>query len=1024
MRTLNALLITSIAAIIIAAGDGVAGAGSSVSSQGAKLDGVMRWRCIGPNRGGRITAVAGALKRPGVYYQGATGGGVWRTRDNGITWEPISDGYFKRGSVGAIAVSDPDPDIVYVGMGEACIRNNFSHGDGVYKSIDGGNSWTHMGLSDTQQIGRIRIHPQDPNLVYVAALGHVFGPSEERGVFRSKDGGKSWQRVLFKDAYTGAVDLAMDPSDPRRLYAALWQVARTPYGITDGGPGSGIYRSNDGGDTWTELTTGLPSGLKGKIGIAVSPARPSRLWAIIAAIDGGVFRSDDGGTSWKRVNADPKLYEAAFYFTHIYAHPRNPDVAWVLNQYMYRSDDGGSTFEVARRAYDYHDMWILPSDPQVMIIGHDNGAQVSINGGAAWSPLDNQSTVQFYTVNTDSSFPYRVAGAAQDYSTFSVGSQTPNWKAAEWYTVGGGESGQVIADRGDSDVVYAGGYGGLVTKYNHRTKQVRNISPWPDSPMGRSASGLKYRFPWTVPILSFARDPKELFVGANVVFKSRDQGQTWNVVTSDLTRNEKSKQGPSGGPIYSYNVGDEYYSTISVIAESPLTGALWVGSDDGLLHVSDDRGGNWRDVTPKRLLQESFISSVEPSSHDPKVVYLGVNRYKSDDFRPYIYRTRDAGTTWELITAGLPEDDFVRVVREDQRRPGLLYAGTERGAYVSLDAGIRWHSLQLNLPAVPIMGMTVKQDDLVIATQGRSFWVLDDLSPLQKLAEDADLTPFTLVKPRNSYRSGAMEVRQPVGNVNQVGIYYFLQNSQAGDATLEILDSSGRVIRSFSSRKGGETTAQPKSDPEQVLPAKDGWNVFFWDMRHRAVIREPMAYLWGAALPGPRSTPGQYQVRLTVGNVSKAQTFDILKDPRIETSASDFKEQFELLVRIGEAVRKAKEGLDNIKQARTRLKAIAERAESLSLPGGITAEIHSIEESLSTIESTLHQKDVPFPPMAPNGLQDKLLDLTRIVGAGDERPTQQSYEVFQLLSSQMRAELTKLTKLCEQEIPRLERRSE
>ncbi|MFQ5789529.1 MAG: WD40/YVTN/BNR-like repeat-containing protein, partial [Acidobacteriota bacterium] len=637
----------------------------------------LAWRSIGPYRGGRATAVAGVANRPLVYYMGASGGGVWKTEDGGLTWQPISDGYFNTGSVGAIAVAPSDPNVIYVGMGEACIRSNFSHGDGVYKSVDGGQSWTHVGLGDSRQIGRIRIHPQNADCVYVAALGSPFGPSEERGVFRSRDGGKSWERILHLDQVTGAVDIDLDPNNPGVLYAGLWQVSRKPWGIFSGGPGSGLYRSRDGGDSWAKLEEGLPHGIKGRIGVSVSPARAGRVWAIIEAEEGGVFRSDDGGQRWLRVNSESKLRERAWYYSHIYADPQDADTVYVLTLLLFKSIDAGQSFEPIRTSHsDNHDLWIAPEDPSRMINSNDGGANVSLNGGDTWTKQDNQPTGQFYHVITDDQFPYRVYGAQQDNTTVSIPSRTTGFGIGrtDWYPVGGGESGYIAPDPEDPNIVYAGSFYGLLTRYDHHIRLSRNISVWPVTPGGRPASDVKYRFQWTFPIAISPHDPDTLYVGANVLFRSTNEGQSWEPISPDLTRNDKTKQGYVGGPLTGDNSSADYYDTIFTVAESPLQKQLiWVGTDDGLVHVTRDGGRNWQNVTPKDMLEWSRVSLIEASPHDEATAYLAVNRYQLDDLKPYIYRTSDQGKSWQVITEGIPEGAFVRAVRDDPRRRGLLY---------------------------------------------------------------------------------------------------------------------------------------------------------------------------------------------------------------------------------------------------------------------------------------------------------------------------------------------------------------
>ena len=713
----------------------------------------LQWRSIGPYRGGRATAVAGVTSQPGVFYFGATGGGVWKTTDGGINWDNVSDEYFKTGSVGAIGVAESDPNVVYVGMGEAPIRGNFSHGDGVYKSTDAGKTWKHVGLEDTRQISRVRVHPKNPDIVFVGAQGHVFGPNDQRGVFRSTDGGKNWQKTLFRSSKAGVTDLILDPTNPNIIYAALWEVYRQPWTLESGGPGSGIFKSTDGGDTWNEITrnTGLPKGVIGNIGITVSPANPERVWAIVEAEEGGVFRSDNAGKTWAKVNEQRSLRQRAWYYTRIYADPQNADTVYVLNTGFYKSNDGGKTYSSISVPHgDNHDLWIAPNDPMRMINSNDGGANVSYNGGRSWTEQD-QPTAQFYRVAVDNDFPYNIYGAQQDNSTVKIASRTTDFgiDRTNWYDVGGGESGWIAPSPRDSNIVFAGSYGGLITRYDHHTGQLRNVTPWPDNPMGAGAADLKYRFQWNFPILFSPHDQNTLYAGGNVLFKSTNEGQTWQAISGDLTRNDKSRQGSSGGPITKDNTSIEYFCTIFTVIESPVgKGVIWVGSDDGLVHVTRDGGKSWQNVTPPGMPEWIQINSIDASSFEAGTAYVAATAYKLDDFKPYLFKTSDYGKTWKKITSGIPAGAFTRVVREDPNRRGLLYAGTETGLHVSFDDGDNWQSLQLNLPVVPITDLVIhkREKDLVAATQGRSFWVLDDTTVLHQMAEAAKADSY-LFKP-------------------------------------------------------------------------------------------------------------------------------------------------------------------------------------------------------------------------------------------------------------------------------------
>ncbi|MFN2452604.1 MAG: glycosyl hydrolase [Pyrinomonadaceae bacterium] len=797
----------------------------------------LQWRSIGPYRGGRVTAVAGVASQPSVYYFGATGGGLWKTTDSGVNWEPVSDAFFKTGSVGAIGVCDADPNVLYVGMGESPVRGNVSHGDGVYKSLDAGKTWKRVGLEDTRQIARVRVHPRNPDLVYVAALGHIWAPNEQRGVFRSKDGGKNWERILYRGDKAGAIDLILDPTNPNTLYAGFWEVNRKPYTFESGGAGSGLFKSTDGGDTWTEMTrnTGLPQGLIGKVAITISPVNPERLWAIVEAENGGVFRSDNGGKTWTKTNEERKLRQRAWYYTHIYADPQNADSVYVLNTGFYKSNDAGKTFNPISVPHgDNHDLWIAPNDAARMIEANDGGANVSQNAGKTWTEQD-QPTAQFYRVALDGDFPYHVYGAQQDNSTVRIASRTTEAgiDRTDWYDVGGGESGWIAPYPKDSEIVFAGSYGGLITRYDHHTGQLRSVTPWPDNPMGHGAIDLKYRFQWNFPILFSPHDAETLYAAANVLFKSTNQGQSWEVISPDLTRNDKSKQQPAGGAITKDNTSIEYYDTIFTVMESPVQkGTIWAGSDDGLVHVTRDGGRNWENITPKGIPDFIQINSLDASPFDAGTAYVAATMYKWDDYRPYLYKTTDYGKTWRKIANGIPDGAFTRVIREDPNRRGLLYAGTETGIYVSYDDGDNWQSLQLNLPVVPITDLIVHKGerDLIAATQGRAFWILDDLAVLHQMPNATAANnrgEAFLFKPEDTYRlpggggsdlpaTATLGKNPPNGAV----VYYNLKNKPAGQVTLEFLDSSGKSIKKFTS--AAPETKLPVRGDAQPQPTPGG----------------------------------------------------------------------------------------------------------------------------------------------------------------------------------------------------------
>jgi photosystem II stability/assembly factor-like uncharacterized protein len=708
----------------------------------------LTWRLVGPYRGGRALAVSGVIGDPHTYYFGSVGGGVWKSTDGGLSWHPMTDKTKDMSpSIGAIAVAPSDSNVIYAGTGEACIRGNIIAGNGIYKSIDAGKTWSFVGLKDTRAIGRIIVHPKNPDVVLVAALGHPFGPNAERGIFRTTDGGKTWSKVLFKDENTGGIDLAFDPSNPNIIFAGLWQARRSPWGMDSGGPGSGLYRSTDGGTTWKHLSGhGLPEGTIGRIGVAVA-YNGGRVWALVEADKGGLFRSDDGGDSWTLTNSDRQYRQRAFYYTHVFADPQSSDGVYVLNTGMYRSNDGGKTFKPIRVPHgDNHGLWIDPNDPQRMIESNDGGANVSTNGGGTWTNQANQPTAQFYHVVADNRFPYWVYGAQQDNSSVGIATAAQGGiDRSHWYPVGGGESGYIAPDPRDPEIVYAGSYGGEITRYDHHTDEEKNITPWPINPIGAAAADQKYRFQWTEPIVFSRHDPHTLYFAAQVLFKTTDEGMTWQIISPDLTRNDKTKQVASGGPITKDNTGVEVYDTIFSVTESPQQKDLiWVGSDDGLVHITTDGGKNWQNVTPKNMPEWATVTMIEASPFAAGTAYVTAEKHRLDDFAPYIFKTTDFGKTWTTIISGIPADDYAHAVREDPKRKGLLYAGTEKGIYVSFDDGAKWEPMQTNLPPVPVWDLTVHNSDLVAATHGRSFWVLDDLAPLrqyspQVASEDAHL---------------------------------------------------------------------------------------------------------------------------------------------------------------------------------------------------------------------------------------------------------------------------------------------
>jgi photosystem II stability/assembly factor-like uncharacterized protein len=1033
----------------------------------------LRWRLIGPFRGGRCVAVTGDPVDPMTFYFGSTGGGVWKSTDGGNYWQNVSDGFFQRASVGAIQVAASDPNIIYVGMGESTIRGNVSHGDGVYKSTDAGTTWQQMGLSATRNIAKIRIHPRNPDLVYVAAFGHAHGPHSERGIYRSRDGGETWEQVLFRDENSGAIDLSMDPNNPRILYAAFWQARRGPHFLSSGGPGSGLFKSTDGGDTWTELTRkpGLPKGLFGKIGIALSPARTGRVWALIEAEKGGLYRSDDSGETWSLVNGESELRQRPWYYMHLFADPQHAETVWVNNLASLKSTDGGKTFTAVPTPHgDNHDLWIDPHNPLRMINGNDGGACVTFNGGLSWSSIYNQPTAEFYHVIADTRQPYRLYGSQQDNSAISIPSLASSGAITytDAWVPGGGESGYIAVRPDQPDVVFAGSYSGIMTRYDHRTEQIQDITVWPEQNAGWAAKDLKYRFQWTFPIVVSPHRPDHLYATGNHAFRSLDEGNSWQMISPDLTRHEPSTLESSGGPITQDNISTEYYATIFAFAESPVRqGVLWAGSDDGLIHVSQDDGATWQNVTPAALPEWSLISIIEPSPHDPATAYLAANRYKLDDFAPYLYKTTDYGKTWTEITNGVPGDSFARVIREDPIRQGLLYAGTETGVFVSFDDGGHWQSLQNNLPVVPVHDVIVKDGDLVAATHGRSFWILDDVGPLRQLTEAARAKDVHLFTPRRTtrfkvypgygnrfpsdakmyrgagaYRVTYMQRKDTVGETTEafvdagqnppdgVIVTYTLEEKPDGPVTLTFLDAAGAEIRTFTSRSAEENETADTVSGEQMetgepaekgpwLPTQAGANRFVWNLRYPNATHLPGAVFWGGNMEGPQVPPGAYEVRLQVGDETQTQRFEIVKDPRLAATQEDLDAQFSLLKEIWERLSATHAAVNEIRALREQIDSWERRARGQSIERAVTEKgaalkrrLQAVEEELIQTRAHSYEDTLNFPVK----LNNKLASLAATVSSADARPTQQSQAAADDLAGRVDVQLRRLKDILDEDV--------
>ena len=965
----------------------------------------LRYRSVGPFRGGRSAAVTGVPGKPTTFYFGATGGGVWKTDDAGSNWRNVTDGYFG-GSIGAVTVAPSNPNIIYVGGGEVTIRGNVSHGSGMWKSENGGKTWESIGLTDSHHIPRIRVHPKDPNLVYVAALGHLYGPNQQRGVFRSTDGGKTWKKILFVNDEVGAVDLQIDPGNSKVLYASMWRIKRTPYSLESGGEGSGLFKSTDGGDTWKEITRsrGLPKGTVGIIGVDVSPVDSNRVFAIIEAADGGVFRSDNAGESWTKINSERKLRQRAWYYTRIYAGPKNKDEVYVLNVRFWRSIDGGKTYSSIRTPHgDHHDLWIDPDNADRLAIADDGGGQVSFNRGKTWSTYMNQPTAQFYRVTTDNHFPYRIYGAQQDNSTVRIDHRSRG-SERDWEPTAGGESGHIAPDPTNPDIVYGGTYGGYLTRINHKTGERRNIHIWPDNPMGHGAGDGKFRFQWNFPIF-FGQDKKTLFAAGNVLFKTTDGGGSWTQISPDLTRNDKTKLGSSGGPITKDNTSVEYYCTIFAAAQSHHDpNVIWCGSDDGLIHVTTDGGKKWNDVTPPELPEWSQINSLEIHPTKKGSIYIAATRYKLDDFKPYIYKTNDFGKTWQKITAGIHDKHFTRVVRADPDREGLLYAGTENGMYISMDDGKSWKSFQLNLPVVPITDLALKNQDLIVATQGRSFWIIDDLTPLHQFDSKAASQPAYFFKPRPLYR---------MGRRSNVTLRFHLKEKPDSLATLQIADSGGNVVKSFSSKP-------KKSAGETSLSLSSGMNTVSWNMRYASAKTFPGMILWGGGTQGPRAVPGKYSATLKIGKQEHKQEFEIKIDPRISATQEDLVQQFKFHTELRNALSNVNQTIGRIRDVRTQINALKKRISGRKKFAALAKQASEVSAKLTAIEEKLYQtkNQSPQDPLNfPIRLNNRLSALVSVVDTGDNAPTRQSREVYEMLKAEIDVQQKKFDALMAQDVP-------
>jgi photosystem II stability/assembly factor-like uncharacterized protein len=1028
-------------------------AASLVAQQDSLALAGVHWREVGPYRGGRSVAATGNPSRPNEFWMGTTGGGVFKSINDGQSWAPVTDKYFG-GTIGAIAVSASSPDVVYVGGGEYPIRGNVSHGDGVWKTTDGGKTWSFMGLGETRQIADIVVNPTNPDLVYVGALGHVWAPNPERGVFRSKDGGKTWEKVLFRNDSTGVVDLVMDPANPNVLYAGLWQTGRTPWLLSSGGKGSGMFKTTDGGDHWTEITRnpGLPEGIWGNIGITVSGGNSNRVWANIEADSGGVFRSDDAGATWQRTNNDRNLRQRAWYYTKIHADSKDTNVVYVNNVSFMKSTDGGKTFRPVRGMYhgDSHDFWVDPKNNQRMIESDDGGAEVSVDGGRTWSDEDF-ATAQFYHVIATNHFPYHICGAQQDNSTL-CGPSRGNLDISEWLEAGGGESGWIASRGDDPDIVYAGSYGNLLTRKDLRTGISVNVNPWPDNPMGHPAMDLKYRFQWTFPIIVSTHNPNVVYAGSNVVHKSTNGGKSWTAISPDLTYHDPATLGNSGGPLTKDQTSIEYYGTVFVIEESPVTAqTIWTGSDDGKVYLTRNGGVKWTDVTPKDMAKYTRVSSIDASKFGECIAYVAANRFQLDDDEPYLWKTSDCGAHWTRIDAGINATEFTRVVREDPAKRGLLVAGTERGVWYSRDDGTNWRTLRLNLPIVPVHDLVFKEGDIVLATHGRGFYIMDDITTLEQMTTAIEAEGAHLFKPRDQYRlatgggfgggggrGGGAPAQvtpenapvHPTGQNPPAGVVVQYWLGAANDTVaLDFLDATGKVIRGYSSK--ADSSAQPAQPPEDGffgppppprVANKKGVNTFAWNMRYPDASSFPGMILWAAGVTGPLVPPGTYKVRLAVnGKPVGTETFKVLADPRIKATLADWEEQSRLALAVRDRFSEANDAVKEIRRIKSELTDREKKFPSAQLSQFTTLSV-PFATSLAEVEDSLYQtknRSGQDPLNYPIRLNNRIGALLGVVQSADGRPTQQSYEVDKVLTVELNKDLAKLRATINANLPRI-----
>ncbi len=976
----------------------------------------MKWRNIGPFRGGRSNAVTGLIGNDQVYFTGYTGGGLWKTEDAGLSWRNISDGFFKTGSVGDVAVSESDPNVIYVGMGEHAVRGVMtSYGDGVYKSLDGGKTWKHIGLEKTRHISDVIIHPTNSDIVFVAAQGALHGPSADRGIYKSTDGGTTWKKVLFVDENSGASSLSMDLTNPRILYAATWQHRRHPWQVESGGAGSSLWKSIDGGETWTKINEGLPM-LLGKLGISVSRANPNRVFAIVEAEKGkdGLYRSDDGGKKWTLLSSDQNITSRSWYYTEVFADPLNADIVYVLNAPMMKSIDGGKTFQNIRVGHgDTHDLWINPKNGQNMILGDDGGGEITFNGGKSWSAQNNQPTSQIYRVNVDNRFPFYVYGGQQDNSSLVVKSRNNSFGLTErdWFEGPGCESAYIAFDPNNPTLLYGGCYQGIIGVLDTRTNEHKDIMQYPATNLAYKAKDMKYRFNWNAPIITSPHDASIIYHAANVIFKTSNGGMKWEVISPDLTRNDLTKQQDGGGPITNEGAGGENYNTINYLIESKHeAGVMYAGSDCGLLHITRDAGKTWQNITPTGL-QESLIQSIEVSQHDKATVYVSATRYKFNDMASYTYKSVDYGKTWTRISNGVENDDFIKVIREDKNVKDLLYAGAERGFYVSFNGGLQWNRVQLNLPVVPVTDLIIQGNDLVASTAGRAFWILDDLSAIQQSRGNVTGN-VKLFAPKATVRYPAVTIPDWMGTLPGLGMnpmdgvildYYLKDKADTNKVVLEIFDANGKLLRKFSNKKDENFKGFAGGPPApQVIPAEAGVNRFAWDFRTETLPEIPNAFVYGD-YRGHRVAPGTYKARLTYKGEGSEIGFEIIQDPNLKVGEADWKEQQSYMrlleQRISEihaavnSMRKVKKQIENHQEL---LKGKNDMKDVLEAGKSLLEKMQALEENLVQTRQKNFQDVINFP----SKLNTEYFNIRGVVDVHDPRVTQGAVDRFADLEKQ------------------------